>query len=289
MVGLVKKMATGWRGMGRLGLVLLLGALLAGCGSSAMKIKGTKDEGLRLARLLRDQGRMEAATEVYARIDTRGELKGAELLEYASVASSVRSPQQTLALYGRARQSLGGDSDKLKPQEALAVCLGMGRAQLALGRNAMAQKDFACALQAQPDNASALNGMGVVMDAAGKHAEARQLFEKALQVNPADVAAINNLALSWLASGDAEKAIGLLRSVDSGNPTGKLNLALAYLYNDRREEARAALATIAQPQRIDGLMETLSQRVAQMRQDTRRGETLLLSSRQPLQLSNPER
>ncbi|MFE8102090.1 tetratricopeptide repeat protein [Brenneria goodwinii] len=288
MFGLAKKMASGCRGYCRLFLVLLLATLLAGCGSSAMKIKGTKDEGLRLARLLRDQGRIEAATEVYARIDSRGELKGDELLEYASVASSVRAPQQALELYGRARQSLGGDSDKLKPQEALAICLGMGRAQLAMGRNAMAQKDFACALKAQPDNAGALNGMGVVMDAAGRHDEARQLFEKALQVNPADVAAMNNLALSWLVSGDADKAIGLLRSVDNGNPSGKLNLALAYLYDDRQEEARATLAAIAQPQRIDELMETLNQRLAQMRQEKSRGEMLLLSSRQRLQLSNPE-
>ncbi|WP_407654861.1 tetratricopeptide repeat protein [Brenneria populi] len=280
-------MASGRRGYGRLLLVLLLGSLLAGCGSS-MAIKGTKDEGLRLARLLRDQGRLEAATEVYARIDGRGELKGAELLEYASVAASVRSPQQTLALYDRARQSLGGDSDRMKPQEALAVCLGMARAQLAMGRNTLAQKDFACALKAEPDNASALNGMGVVMDAAGRHTEARQLFEKALQANRADAAAINNLALSWLVSGDADKAIGLLRTVDSDNTTGKLNLALAYLYSDRQEEARGTLATIAQPQRIDELMAALNQRLAQMRQESSRGEALLLSSRQRLQLSNPE-
>ncbi|MCL2893175.1 tetratricopeptide repeat protein [Brenneria tiliae] len=282
----VKKMATGCRWGARLLLVLLLGALLAGCGSS-MAIKGTKDEGLRLARLLRDQGRIEAATEVYARMDGRGELQGTELLEYASVAAPVRQPQQTLELYGRARHELGA-TDRLKPQEALAICLGMGRAQLALGRHALAQKDFACALKAQPDSVGALNGMGVVLEAAGRHGEARELFEKALQVNPADVAAINNLALSWLASGEAGKAIGLLRSVDNGNPAGKLNLALAYLYDGRQDEARGTLATIAQPRFIDGLMETLQQRLQQMRQENNGGETLLLSSRQRLQLSNPE-
>ncbi|MEE3651119.1 MULTISPECIES: tetratricopeptide repeat protein [unclassified Brenneria] len=283
MVGLI---TTYKRGASFLAL-LVMSTLLAGCASSTA-IKGTKDEGLRLARLLRDQGRIEAATEVYARIDSRGELKGTELLEYASVAAPVRRPQQTLELYGRARHALGGDTNQLKPQEALAICLGMGRAHLALGRNAMAQKDFSCALQAQPDNAGALNGMGVVMDAAGKHTEARQLFEKALQVNPADLAAINNLALSWLASGDADQAIGLLRSADNANPAGKLNLALAYLDSDREEDARSTLATIAQPDRIDGLIDALNQRLQQLRQDGSRGETLLLSSRQRLQLSSPE-
>ncbi|WP_291830861.1 hypothetical protein [Candidatus Symbiopectobacterium sp. PLON1] len=56
--------------------VLLLSMVLAGCGSS-MEIKGNKDEGLRLARLLRDQGRVEAATDVYTRLDSRNMLKGA--------------------------------------------------------------------------------------------------------------------------------------------------------------------------------------------------------------------
>lgn len=283
MIGLITK----YKRRSPLLALVVVSTLLAGCGSS-MAIKGTKDEGLRLARLLRDQGRIEAATEVYARLDGRGELKGTELLEYASVAAPVRSPQQALELYGRTRHELGGDTDKLKPQEALAICLGMGRAHLALGRHEMARKDFSCALKAQPDSAGALNGMGVVMDASGKHSEARQLFEKALQINPADVAAMNNLALSWLASGDADQAIGLLRSADNSNPAAKLNLALAYLYSDRQDEARSTLATIAQPQRIDGLMETLQQRLAQMRQDKNGGETLLLSSRQRLQLSSPE-
>ncbi|MEQ9745821.1 tetratricopeptide repeat protein [Pectobacterium actinidiae] len=283
MVDLVAKLK---RGAPMLAL-LIVSTVLVGCGSS-MAIKGSKDEGLRLARLLRDQGRVEAATEVYARLDSREVLKGAEMLEYASVAALVRSPQQTLELYGRARQSLGGDTSKMTAEEALALCLGMGRAQLALGRNSMAQNDFTCALKAQPNDAGALNGMGVVMDASGKHAEARQLFEKALQVNPADIAALNNLALSWLASGNADKAISLLRSVDDSNPTGRLNLALAYLSAGRDDEARSVLANIAQPQRIDGLIDELNQRLQQMQQDQSRGETLLLSSRQRLQLSAPE-
>ncbi|KHN53740.1 tetratricopeptide repeat protein [Pectobacterium fontis] len=283
MVDLVTKLK---RGAPMLAL-LVVSTVLVGCGSS-MALKGNKDEGLRLARLLRDQGRVEAATEVYARLDSRGALKGAEMLEYASVAALARSPQQSLELYGRARQALGGDTSKMTAEEALAVCLGMGRAQLALGRNTMAQNDFSCALKAQPNDVGALNGMGVVMDASGKHAEARQLFEKALQVSPADVAALNNLALSWLASGNADKAISLLRSVDESNATGRLNLALAYLSGGREDDARATLATIAQPQRIDELMDALNQRVQQMQQGQTRGETLLLSSRQRLQLSNPE-
>ncbi len=72
MVDLVAKLK---RGASMLAL-LIVSTVLVGCGSS-MAIKGSKDEGLRLARLLRDQGRVEAATEVYARLDSRDALKGA--------------------------------------------------------------------------------------------------------------------------------------------------------------------------------------------------------------------
>lgn len=106
--------------------------------------------------------------------------------------------------------------------------------------------------------------MGVVMDSSGQHTQARQMFEKALQVNPADVSAINNLALSWLASGNPDKAILLIRSLDDGNTTGKLNLALVYLASDREEDARTALGAIAQPQRIDALIASLHHRLQQM-------------------------
>ncbi|MEH0874289.1 tetratricopeptide repeat protein [Pectobacterium cacticida] len=273
------------RAVRRIGWVVAC-LLLAGC-SGTGAIQGSKSEGMKLARLLRDQGRLEAASEVYARLDGRGLLNGAEILEYATVAAPVRPPQEALALYGRARQALGGEAS-MAPQEALAICLGMGRAQLALGRNALAQQDFSCALKAQPDNAGALNGMGVVLDAAGKHAEARALFDRALHINPADTAAMNNLALSWLAEGDANKAIELLRTTDASNPTSRLNLALAYLYRDDRDDARDALASVAGEQRIDALLDELAARAQKMKTDAMRAETLLLSSRQPLQLNNPE-
>ncbi|WP_304168360.1 tetratricopeptide repeat protein [Lonsdalea britannica] len=260
-------------------LALLCVVLLSGCATS-QGLKGTKEEGLRLARLLRDQGRLEAASEVYARLDSRGKLDGGELLEYASVAAPVRPPLQVLGLYGRARQQLGAST----PPQTLAICVGMGRAQLALGRGQMAQQDFRCALDVAPNNASALNGMGVVMDAAGRHDEARALFDKALRSDPADVAALNNLALSWLNSGQADKAVSLLRSSELRHPSVKLNLALAYLYAGRDEDARGAIASVAVPERIDGLVAELSRRAADLRQSRGQGEALLLASRQPLSL-----
>lgn len=271
----------------RLLLLLLCGAVLAGCAGSHT-LKGSKDEGLKLARLLRDQGRLEAAVEVYARLDSRGRLTGSELLEYASVAAPIRSPQDTLSLYARARQQLGGDPQEMQKTEALALCLGMGRAQLALGRIQMAQQDFQCALTAVPDNAGALNGMGVMLDASGRHDEARIQFNKALHSDPSDLAALNNLALSWLSSGQADKAVELLRTTGHSAPATQLNLALAFLYEGHDEQARKTLAGIASPDRIESLMDTLARQASELKQaqSPARGSSLLIASRSPLQLSD---
>lgn len=260
------------------------GMLLAGC-AGMHKAQDSKEEGLKLARLLRDQGRLEAATEVYARLDSRGNLTGKELIEYGSVAGLVKPPQETLSIYSRARQQLNGDSQKMEKNESLALCLGMARTQIALGRTQLAQRDLDCALKLDPNNTSALNGYGIVLDASGKYPEARVQFDKALQSDPADVSALNNMALSWLNSAQPARAIELLRTTDTATPGTQLNLALAYLYQGDSEAARRTITGIASPDRIDGLMETLAVRVTELKQPQGQ-KSLLTASRTPLQLSD---
>lgn len=264
--------------------LLVCGILLAGC-AGMHKAQDAKDEGLKLARLLRDQGRLEAATEVYARLDSRGSLTGKELIEYGSVASPVKPPQETLSIYSRARQQLSAENQTMEKNESLALCLGMARAQIALGRTQLAQRDLNCALAIDANNTSALNGYGIVLDASGKHSEARVQFEKALQNDPSDVSALNNMALSWLNSAQPERAIALLRTTDASTPGTQLNLALAYLYQGDSEAARRTLAAIASPDRVDGLMTTLAARVTDLKQPQGQN-SLLTASRTPLQLSD---
>ncbi|MEI7064839.1 tetratricopeptide repeat protein [Dickeya chrysanthemi] len=258
-------------------------ALLAGCSSHTLK--GNKEEGLKLARLLRDQGRQEAAAEVYARLDVRGKLNGAEMLEYATVAGPVRQPAEALTLYGRARDALGGHLDEMSAPQATALCVGMGRAQLALGRTAAAQQDFDCALRRDARNATALNGMGVLLDAQGRHDEARRRFEQALSIEPGNIAVMNNLALSWLASGQSENAINQLRRADLNNPSVRLNLALAWLYQGNEDNARNVLSQMADASRVDALIASLGARVAKLKSGNA-SETLLMASTQPLALSD---
>ncbi|ACT06894.1 Tetratricopeptide TPR_2 repeat protein [Dickeya chrysanthemi Ech1591] len=259
-------------------------ALLAGC-SSSHTLKGNKEEGLKLARLLRDQGRQEAAAEVYARLDVRGKLNGAEMLEYATVAGPVRQPAEALTLYSRARDALGGHLDEMSAPQATAICVGMGRAQLALGRTAAAQQDFDCALRRDAGNATALNGMGVLLDTQGRHDEARRRFEQALSIEPGNIAVMNNLALSWLASGQSENAINQLRRADLNNPSVRLNLALAWLYQGNEDNARNVLSQMADASRVDALITHLGARVARLKSGNA-SETLLMASTQPLALSD---
>lgn len=249
-------------------------------------------EALRLAHVLRDNGRMTGAYEVYQRMDQRQQLSGTYLLEYASVAALVRPAQETLTLYGRARQQLGGDLQRIEPLQRLALCSGSGRARLALGQAGQAgqaERDFRCALDADPRNPQALNGLGVALNLLGRDAEARQHFEKALEIDPGYSAAVNNLALGWLAGGDNARAIGLLnQSRNSGDVALQLNLALAYVLTGEDETARQVLAERLQPryaERILGEFQAARQRIAR---GAPLASELLAVSQQPLILNEQD-
>ncbi|WP_017345927.1 tetratricopeptide repeat protein [Pantoea sp. A4] len=263
-------------------ILLLAGSLLAGCATGGLK--GNKSEGLKLAHLLRDQGRLEAAADVYARLDVRGLLNGPEMLEYASVAAPVRQPAQALTLYSRARDALGGSLENMSSSEALAICTGMGRAELALGQMGLAQQSFNCALQRDSKNVTALNGAGVLLDAQGQHEQARQRFQQALTQDPGNIPVMNNLALSWLASGQADRAIQQLSNADASNPSVRLNLALAWLVKGDEDKARDVLSQLADASQVDTVLTSLKARAAQLSSSS---NTLLMASTQPLSLSEP--
>lgn len=246
-------------------------------------------EGLKLARLLRDQARYEASAELYAQLEARGDLRPIELLEYATVAALVQTPQESLALFGRARKELRQANATLSPTATTALCNGLGRARAAMGQNEAALKDFDCTLAANPDDVTALNGKGVLLDALGQHEAARALLTHANELDPADARISNNLALSYLASGNAPAATRLLEQAakDTRNPlwaTMQLNLAFSYALQDRASQAQEALKPLMEPEQMARAMAEF----AQMRQRIAAGasisEELLASSRQLLPL-----
>lgn len=253
----------------------------------------TAAEGLKLARLLRDQARYEAAAELYAQLEQRSDLQPLELLEYATVAARVQSPQDSLALYGRARRALREAGIALQPAAIAALCNGLGRARAALGQADAALADFDCTLAAQPDDVTALNAKGVLLDARGEHSAARELLARAAEIAPADLRILNNLALSYLAAGNSQQASRLLfqatRALPPGSrgplwPTLSLNLAFIQALQGDDERARQTLEGFMAPAQAGQALADFAQRRQRIRAGASVGDELLAASRQLLPL-----
>lgn len=287
-----------------LSLCALLG-LLSGCGTitvrdapntatrnlpetaskQAKQTQSNAATGLKLARMLRDQGSYEAASGIYAQLERRGELQPLELLEYASVAAQIQTPQDSLALYGRTRRALQESGIKTNPASTAALCNGLGRARMALGQSDAALADFDCTLAAQPDDLTALNAKGVLLDARGEHAQARTLFNQAHEIAPADFRVINNLALSWLASGDSTQAIRLLSQAQVPEwPTLRLNLAFAQALAGDEEQARKTLSELMSPALAQHALDEFARRRERIRNGEPLAQELLEASRSLLPL-----
>lgn len=252
-------------------------------GNDTAAAQAANADGLRLARLLRDQQRLQAASEVYAQLEQRQALAPLELLEYASVAAAVLPAADSLALYGRARQALRQST--LSAAASATLCNGLGRARMALGQTDAALADFDCTLQAEPDNVAALNAKGVLLDAAARHAEARALFARANQLAPADLRILNNLALSHLASQDNAEAIRLLRQAQAPDqPALALNLALAYSLQGDQNAASATLRPIMSEALATLALADFSARRARIAAGAPVAGELLAASRQQLAL-----
>ncbi|MEN4922838.1 tetratricopeptide repeat protein [Achromobacter spanius] len=301
--------------LGRAGGVLLLAVMLSACGTFTKTDSAaapssrnlltqsnnnasprppassgdTAADGLKLARLLRDQGRYEGAAGVYAQLEQRGSLKPLELLEYASVAAPTQSPRDNLALFGRARRALNEAGVKATPAATVTLCNGLGRARMALGQRDAALNDFDCTLAADANNVAALNAKGVLLDAGGDHEQARKLLSQAWELDPSDFRVLNNLALSHLASGDAQQAIRLLSQADGTQlPTLKLNLAFAQTLQGDESGARKTLEGIMAPTLVPQALADFAQRRERIRAGAPVADELMAASRQALRLREKE-
>ncbi|TBU90030.1 tetratricopeptide repeat protein [Phytopseudomonas dryadis] len=271
-------------------LPALFALLLSGCAgiaplSSQAPLGKEAREALKLAHTLRDNQRLQAAHEVYARMDERGQLDGSYLLEYATVAAAVRPPQEALALYERARLSLGGDLQAMPAEQRLALCNGVGRAHLALGRAQRAEGDFRCALETDSANPQAHNGLGVALNLQGHDEQARQQFEQALHSDPGYSPALNNLALSWLANGDSSQAIGLLNQArGQGDISLQLNLALAYVIAGHDDTAKRVLLDNLEEEYATRILDGFRAARERIQGGAPLASELLAASQQPLAL-----
>ncbi len=227
----------------------------------------TSDSALRLARLLRDQGRYEAAMGVYAQLSKRAKMTPLELLEYANVAALVCSPRDTLPLFIRAEKKLTEETDTdLSPEVQAELYTGLGRARMSVGQYGLAQQSLEKALEAAPEKVAALNAMGVLLDAQGNHEEARKMLTRANELAPSDERILNNLALSYLSSNDSKQAIRLFQQANSisDSPSVKLNLAFTFYMVDQNARASSSLQEfmpMAQSEEFITLFDGMKQRV----------------------------
>ncbi|NIF86056.1 tetratricopeptide repeat protein [Comamonas sp. Tr-654] len=252
-------------------------------------VKNPSSDGLQLARLMRDQARYEGAAEIYAQLEQRGSLQPLELLEYASVAARFQAPQDSLALYGRARRALREAAISLTPDATATLCNGLGRARMALSQTDAALADFDCTLAVKPDDVVALNAKGVLLDARREHEQARALLQRANDIDPADLRVLNNLALSQLANGDAAKAVQLLLQATQSRQTPlwaslQLNLAFAQWLQGQDDRATRSLSALMDEEHARQALADFATRRTRIRAGSPVAEELLAASRQWLPL-----
>ncbi|MCE0495908.1 tetratricopeptide repeat protein [Vibrio salinus] len=254
-------------------LIVCVMVLLSGCSQKSVKpvhtIENTNiqlpemaTEALKLAHLLRDNGRYKAAFDVYKNMDEKKELNRAYLLEYATVGSLVIQPSQVITLYKRAEKEFAGHETN---EEREALCVGLGRAYLKVAQRDKAEYYLDCALQVNPNNVTALNGAGVIRSYRGEVDKAKTMLTKALEIQPDNMMVLNNLAMTYLSSGNYSKAIDLLITQENILPmSGRLNLALAYILNERTDMARELLNRYTDSNRTEDIInrfELICQRI----------------------------
>jgi len=271
----------------------LMSLLLAGCAAppsspginSAAAPSAEAERALEIAHVMRDNGQVKAAVQVYERMDQRHQLRGPWLLEYATLAARVRPPEQALALFQRAEQQLERASSKPDAPARFALCLGRGRAALALGRLHQARQAMQCALEIEPGNPAALNGLGVISDLEGQDEAARQYFGEALDNDPGNTAAANNLALSLLAAGDPQAAIARLETLRAqGHPSIWLNLALAQVMAGNDDLAHELLNQRLSAERAADVLDDFRATRRRIDAGAAAARELLAASQRPLAL-----
>lgn len=238
--------------------------------SSSKAVTDPRDDSesaLRLARLLVEQGRPQAAIGVYAQLDLRKSLSAMELLEFANVASVTEPPKNTLRLFERTEAAVKKEGTELTDAQTAGLYTGLGRAQLAHGNFRAARQSLSKATAADPRNAAAWNALGVLSSAEGKTDEARTAFDKALAIDPENVQFLSNLGLLELSAGNAAKAVEELEAAAEGasrEPSVRLNLAFArFMKGDRRgaQKTLTEFLTDEQAKELMSLFGRMKQRV----------------------------
>lgn len=195
-----------------------------------------KQRELRLAAAARASGQLEAAVNIYQKLLRAEPDAPAVRAALAETLFEQGANARAVAEYDHA---LSGPiaSDDVKA----AALVGRGRAYLALGRPAAAERDFDFALGLRPASAVALNGRGVAADMQGRHGEAQDLYRMALAHDPGNERVRSNLGLSFALAArfdDAVAELAPIAAIADRAPKARHNLALAFGLMGEGEKAK---------------------------------------------------
>jgi len=212
-------------------------------------------EALGIARTVKQQRPKEAAGFVL-----EGDIKMAQkeldaaAAAYRSGLEQVQAPELAIKLHsvlvasGKLAEAERFAADWLKrhPQD-LAFVAYQGNAALFRKDYAVAEKSFLAVLQAEPENAFALNNMALVSQQLQK-AGALEYAQKAYKLAPNEPYVLDTLAAVLSAKGEHSKAIELqLKALELKplDPLLKLNLAKLYIAAGDKARARNELEVLA--------------------------------------------
>lgn len=191
------------------------------------------DAGVRLANLLAARGDITQARERFGRLRADLPKQSVELfLAEARMLQNIDYESSAMEVYRDGLQLHPGDIDLLYSR-------GLYAAQK--GWIDLAERDFRLILDAEPDNADALNALGYTLaDSTERYDEAAELIRQALRLRPKEAAILDSMGWVLYKQGELEQALAYLqRAIDTTHDSEiAAHLGEVLWQLGRQEEAR---------------------------------------------------
>ena len=190
---------------------------------------------LRRAELLGRAGQLDAARAVLAVVRDSDDAQAVEQ-SWLTEASVLRETGDREAAYAVLTEAV----DRLP--ESIAIRYSRALVAAESRRVADAERDLRVVLEAQPDNAAALNALGYTLtDLTDRHDEAEALIRRAYQLQPNEASIVDSMGWVAYRQGRLEEAVRFLArawELDR-NPEIAAHLGEVLWRLERREEALA--------------------------------------------------
>jgi tetratricopeptide (TPR) repeat protein len=188
---------------------------------------------LRRAELLGREGDVEAARAALATVRDSGDPQAVEQ-SWLTEASVLREAGDRAAAYAVLTEAVERLPESISIRYSRALVAAESK------RVADAERDLRVVLEAQPDNAAALNALGYTLtDLTDRHDEAEALIRRAYQLQPNEASIVDSMGWVAYRQGRLDEAMRFLgRAWDlDRNPEIAAHLGEVLWFSDRREEA----------------------------------------------------